>query len=107
MSEESTRAWEDILCSGAVSFNAASGMTGEDMSTLIEKAYSRPKRQDAGVDVMVLHLMICDGDGFAAALAQAWLRADDANSLRLMQAFGDLYQAHADHGPDTRTEENK
>lgn len=46
-------------------------------------------------DRQVLELMERIGGGFAGALAIAWSRADAANQVRLMDAFGDLYADYA------------
>lgn len=46
-------------------------------------------------DPEVLHAMQAYGGGFAAALAEAWFRADAGNSAKLYAAFGDLYDNYA------------
>ena len=43
----------------------------------------------------VLVLMSDCGGAFVSRLAKAWLRADLANSGKLMAAFGDVYAKYA------------
>lgn len=49
------------------------------------------------VDRYVLSFMAQKGGRFASGLAQVWLAADENNSERLAQAFGDLYAEYAGH----------
>lgn len=47
------------------------------------------------IDRNVLFFMAQTGGRFASCLANAWLSADAANSARLAQAFGHLYNEYA------------
>jgi hypothetical protein len=41
------------------------------------------------------HRMYDEGGGFASAIAQAYFRADSTNKVRLVDAFGHLFERYA------------
>lgn len=51
------------------------------------------------------HAMQRYGGGFAAALAEAFFRADSVNKAKLLSAFGDLFESFASIDAEDRTGE--